>query len=136
VEFKSDGEESYPVLREILENYKEMLTVYTGDHIEERAVTLVITGHRPNDMVSADPVRYAGIDGDLGDLKKPDPTLFPVISDPWWKIAADGGESDDVLVEHFRKLADEAHARGRKIRFYAVPNRTWAWDVMYRAGVD
>jgi hypothetical protein len=135
VEFKSNGEESYSALREILQDYKEMLSVYTPDRIEEKAVTLVITGHRPNDMLSAEPLRYAGIDGDLGDLKKPDPTLFPVISDPWWRISSEG-DKDDILVEHFRKFADAAHARGRKIRFWGVPNKPWAWDVLYRAGVD
>jgi glycerophosphoryl diester phosphodiesterase len=136
IEFKSDGEESYPVLREILENYKEMLSIYTPDRIDEKAVTVVITGHRPNDMLKAEAARYAGIDGDLGDLKKPDATLFPVISDPWWKIAGVDSDSDGIVVEHFKKYADAAHARGRKIRFYGIPNKPWAWDIMYRAGVD
>ncbi len=136
VEFKSDGEQSYPVLREILQNYKEMLSVYTPDRIEERAVTLVITGHRPNDMLKAEAVRYAGIDGDLGDLRKTDRTLFPVISDPWWRIAGVNSERDNIVVERIRKFADAAHARGRKIRFYGVPNKPWAWELLYQAGVD
>lgn len=137
VEFKSDGEESYPVLRLQLQPYLEMLSVYRADRIEEKAVTLVITGRRPNDMLKAEPLRYAGIDGDLRDLGKDDKTLFPVISDDLrnyfnWR----GGRMDSLERERLDRYVARAHAKGRKIRFYGIPNREDAWGLMYAAGVD
>lgn len=137
VEFKSDAEESYSALREQLEPYAEMLTVFTPDRVEEKAVTVVITGHRPNDLLRDEPRRYAGIDGDLGDLEADDETLFPVISDDWAVIERyDGVLGRRVNEERLRRYVRKAHARGRRIRFYGNPDDEEGWELLYDAGVD
>jgi hypothetical protein len=137
VEFKSDGEKSYAVLREQLRPYAEMLTVFTGDKIEEKAVTISITGKRPNDAVAADVPRFAGIDGDVGDLRDEAKALFPTISDDWrslfhWR----GGRLEDLEKAKLERYVREAHKRGRKLRFWGIPDRVEAWDLMRRHGVD
>jgi hypothetical protein len=137
VEFKSDGDESYPVLEKMLEPYREMLTTYYADHIEEGAVTIVITGHRPNDLLRVQSKRWAGIDGDLGDLGEDHPTLFPTISDSWqshfeWRW----GRMDETERHRLARYVERAHAKGRKIRFYAIPDREEAWELLLNAGVD
>ena len=137
VEFKSDGDDSYRLLRRMLEPYREMLSVYTADRIEEKAVTIVITGHRPNDLLRAESLRYAGIDGDLGDEGEDHPTLFPVISDGWgshftWR----GGRMDSRERERLAAYVRRAHDRGRKIRFYGIPDREEGWELLWLAGVD
>jgi len=100
-------------------------------------VTLVITGHRPKDVLRKEPFRYAGIDGDLGDLDKPDQTLFPVISAGWgsrfkWR----GGTMDSLEKARLQSDISKAHAHGRKIRYYAIPDREETWGLLDESGVD
>jgi hypothetical protein len=137
VEFKSNGEKSYSVLCDILKQYQEMLTTFTPDSADQGAVTLVITGHRPKDVLSKEKLRYAAIDGDLGDLDKADKTLFPVISASWssrfqWR----NGPMDSLEKTRLRNDIAKAHAHGRKIRYYAIPDREETWEVLNNAGVD
>lgn len=137
VEFKSNAEDSYRLLEKTLAPYREMLTTYHADHVEEGAVTLVITGHRPNDLLRAQSVRYAGIDGDFGDLGEDHPTLFAMISDSFqshfeWRT----GRIDSIERHRLGRYVESAHARGRKLRLYAIPDREEAWSLLLSAGVD
>jgi hypothetical protein len=137
LDFKSDGEESYAVLQRMLEPYREMLTVYHADRVEEGAVTLVISGRRPDEVLRAQETRYAGIDGRLGDLGEDHPTLWPMISDSFashfeWR----GGRMDPLERERLARYVARAHARGRRLRFYAAPDREDAWELLLNAGVD
>lgn len=136
VEFKSDGEESYRVLRVLLKEYEGMLTAFTPDSIDERAVTVAITGKRPTAALRIEASRLAALDGDLGDLDQPDRNLFPVISDYWWKILGPKGLLDRIAVERLGHYVRRAHSGGRQIRFYGVTNAEWAWRLLYDAGVD
>lgn len=137
VEFKSDADESYLALREILRGYTEMLTAYDTGRIREGAVTLVITGHRPEKLLRAEPLRWAAIDGDLDDLNSPETTLFATISTDWnshftWR----GGRIEPEERRRLAKYVSQAHAHGRKLRFWAIPDRESAWALMYDEGVD
>ena len=137
LDFKSDGERSYALLQRMLEPYREMLTVYHSDRVEERAVTIVISGNRPDDALRAQAVRYAGIDGRLGDLGEDHPTLWPTISDSFashfeWR----GGRMDPLERERLARYVSRAHARGRLLRFFAAPDREDAWELLLGAGVD
>jgi hypothetical protein len=138
IEFKSDGEQSYSVLREMLAPYREMLTIYHKDRIEENAVTISITGHRPNGLLREEELRYAGIDGDLRDLKEPEKTLYPTISENFFLYFPLGGLGDLNKADRKRLkgYVEAAHARGRKIRFWGIPAKERLWDELYAAGVD
>lgn len=137
VEFKSDADESYLALREILRAYTEMLTAYDNGRIREGAVTVVITGHKPEGLMRAEPLRYASIDGDLGDSGSAETTLFTTISADWgahftWR----GGRLETEERRRLAKYVSQAHARGRRIRFWAIPDREEGWALMYDEGVD
>lgn len=137
VEFKSNGEQSYPVLRDILTQYREMLSVYTPEGLEQKAVTVIITGRRPRDLLRAEKVRYAGIDGDLDERGSQEPGLFPAVSASWaanftWRGGAMSAQERARLERYVR----EAHVQRRLLRFYAIPDREEAWDLLHKAGVD
>ena len=83
VEFKSDADESYLALRDILRGYAEILTSYDTGKPHERAVTIVITGHKPESLMRAEPLRWAAIDGDLSDANSPEKDLYATISGSW-----------------------------------------------------
>lgn len=137
LDFKSDGEDSYALLERMLEPYREMLTLYHADRVEEGAVTIVISGHRPEGVLRAQAARYAGLDGRLADLGEDHPTLWPTISDSFashfeWR----GGRMDPLERERLARYVSRAHARGRRLRFYGAPDREDAWELLLNAGVD
>lgn len=137
LDFKSDAEDSYRALEKMLEPYREILTVYHADRVEEGAVTIVISGNRPDDILRAQALRYAGLDGRLGDLGEEHPTLYPTISDSFashfeWR----GGRMDPLERDRLARYVSRAHARGRRLRLYAAPDREDAWELLLNAGVD
>jgi len=144
VDFKSAGEETYIALDTVLAQYEEMLTVVENGLVEKKAVTVIISGNRAWERISGDSTRYAGVDGRLSDLasNRP-PHLMPLISDNWelnftWR--GRGPMPDSERAELWR-IVQEAHAKGRRVRFWATPDqpspeRTALWGELLVAGID
>ena len=55
VELKGDWHTSYPVLREVLKGYTNMLTSFRAGKADTKAVTVIITGHRARKCSPANP---------------------------------------------------------------------------------
>jgi len=139
IDFKTEAKSTYAALRPVLEKYRDILTKFTSSETRTGAVTVVLSGNRPISTVAAERERLVGIDGRLPDLdESPSPHLVPLVSDNWTKFFEWRGEG--VLPESERSklkaFADRAHAEGRKIRFWAVPDTEAGWRVMREAGVD
>lgn len=137
IDFKSDGEDSYAALRERLVPYRSMLTRFRGGKTEPGAVTVVISGSRPRKMLEAEPDRWAALDGDLSDLGHEDASLYATISADWrthftWRT----GRLDDLERRKLARCVERAAARGRPLRFYAIPDREEAWELMLTSGVS
>src|SRR2546429_9713318 len=63
IDVKSEAEETYVALRKVLEGYSEVLTTFHTNAIRTNAITVVISGNRPQATLAAEPVRRAAIDG-------------------------------------------------------------------------
>ncbi|NUM53694.1 MAG: hypothetical protein HUU46_08625 [Candidatus Hydrogenedentes bacterium] len=139
IDFKSEGATTYAALRDVLKKYEQMLTVFENGKIEERAVTVIISGDAPRDVLKAEPRRLAAIDGRLRDLDAPiDPSLTPLISDSWagtFKWNRDGEMPQDIR-DKVKAVVNKAHAGGAVVRFWAIPHREEFWDALLDAGVD
>ncbi len=91
------------------------------------------------ETISADQDRLCGIDGRLSDLQTKMPAdLMPLISDNWrthfrWRGE---GEMPADEQEKLESAVQQAHAAGRRIRFWATPENEQFWKVLARAGVD
>ncbi len=139
IDIKSDGRETYAVLHKVLEGYAEMLTEFRGQETVERAVTALISGHRPIKTIAAQSVRYAAIDGRPPDLdRNPPQNLVPVISASWGSLFESNergimSEEDRIKLE---EIVQRAHGQGRRIRFWALPWGEGIWPVIYDVGVD
>jgi hypothetical protein len=139
VELKSDWRTSYPVLRQVLTNYADVLTTWRDDTREAKAITVIITGHRSQAMFAGETVRYAALDGDLADLNSgKSAELIPWISSDWrqsfkWRGNGQMPEADQA------KLSDivaRAHQQGRRVRFWGAPDQPIFWEAMLTNGVD
>ncbi len=139
VEFKSDWQTSYPVLRELLKQYAGMLTRFRPGAAETKAVRVIITGHRSREMFASEAVRYAGLDGGLADLNSGAPAdLVPWISTDWaqhfkWRGSGPMPEADKLRL---REVVAKAHQQGRRVRFWGAPDRPAFWGEMLANGVD
>jgi glycerophosphoryl diester phosphodiesterase len=135
IDIKSDGETTYRALSKILASFSDLVS----DQKTERAVTVVISGNRAKKLIAADDPRYAGIDGRLADLDSNlDKSLLPLISDRWGSHFDWSGEGDMPAQERekLHALVKTAHSAGRRVRFWATPEKKSVWRELNAAGVD
>jgi hypothetical protein len=139
IDVKSDGESVWPVLRALLSEYREMLTVFRDDGAERRAVTVIISGNRAASLLLADNERLAGLDGRLSDLNLGlRPSVMPWISDNWEGYFKWSGKGKISRRERERLVegVETAHRLGYRVRFWGAPARPAVWEVLRDAGVD
>jgi len=138
IDIKTDNNSTYKALEVLLEKYKDMFTSYTGTTVNPSALSVVISGNRPDPAVmQAPPVRYAAYDGTFADIGKP-ATLVPLVSDDWYTKLKWNGIGDMPAPER-QKLVDfvnAAHAHGQKIRFWNAPDNPATWKELLAANVD
>ena len=139
IDFKSEAEPTYQVLKKELVKYHSMLSSVRDGKLEKRAVTIVISGNRPIETVHNEKERWAAIDGRLTDLESEvSPHMMPWISDNWTKNFKWNGDGH-MPTEERRKLdslVQRAHQRGRRLRWWAAPDREEVWKVFVDAEVD
>lgn len=139
IDIKTDAARTYTQLVKTLEQYEIMLTRFEADHIQTNAVTVIISGNRPRELIRAEKSRLAAYDGRLSDLPANLPPSFaPLISDNWRNHFEWRGEGEFPKVEKQKlgELARQVHAQGKRIRFWAAPDQEVSWRVQIEAGVD
>lgn len=140
IDIKTEANATYAVLRKQLEKHVALLTHFKGAEATPGAVTVVLSGNRPIDVVKAEPERLCGIDGRLKDLEGDAPAaLYPWISDSWRPTFKWGGEGEMPAeeLERLKGIVAKAHAGGHKLRFWGLPaNSDAVWPVLFDAGVD
>lgn len=139
VDIKSDAEVTYAAIRETLNRYRDILTLARDGQVEENAVLVVISGNRPQEMIAADRIRPAGIDGRLADLNTAKASsLMPLISDRWTSHFDWHGDGSMPASERqqLRDIVRRAHQAGRRVRFWATPDDPTVWRELIQAGVD
>lgn len=142
VDIKQDGAAVYRQLQRELEAQPAgLLTRFVDGRSEPGAITVVLSGDRPRDLVAADRDRRCALDGRLADLRAsplPPRELVPWISDQWSKVSDWDGKDAFSAAERSRlgELIAMAHAQGRELRFWGAPDRPEAWRMLLECGVD
>jgi hypothetical protein len=139
IDIKDDGRTTYARLRDVLGEYKDILTSFTNDSTTEGAVTVIISGSCPTEMILAESPRLAAIDGRPGDLEaNPNPHTHPLISESWlslfdWKGS---GPFPEDQAAKLKAMVEKAHANGQRVRFWGLPLKGEVNNVLYDMGVD
>ncbi|MGW6299845.1 phosphatidylinositol-specific phospholipase C/glycerophosphodiester phosphodiesterase family protein [Peribacillus butanolivorans] len=144
IDIKSEDKATYEEIDKQLVEYKKMLTKFSKSKVNQGAVTVIISGNRPRELMENQKVRYATFDGRMSDLGSDAPNEFiPVISDNWTKYFTwqGVGEMPQAEREKLDHIVKTAHANGQMVRFWAtpdaaLPSREAVWDEMLKAGVD
>jgi hypothetical protein len=141
IDAKSDAASTYTALKQTLQPYHDLLTVFKGDTIQPGAITIVISGNRDRKTMANEPLRYAALDGRLQDLDAnppPPASLVPWVSAAWtsvFKWRGTGPMSDEDAAK-LKSLVEKAHAQKRLIRFWETPDNPTTWKLLSNAGVD
>lgn len=146
VDVKSGSRRTGAALAKVLERYRDILTTFTATTVTPGAVTVVVTGNRPRDLLTDDGERLAAVDGRLADLEPAQPVpaaRIPMVSERWGEVFRWNGVGRMPADQRARLagLAATAHAQGRRLRFFDTPARTAAvrsnvWRTELDAGVD
>ncbi|GGE28169.1 hypothetical protein GCM10011571_32840 [Marinithermofilum abyssi] len=144
IDIKTEGESTYRALHQELREYQNMLTVFGPDGVKKGAVTCIVSGNRPRELMESQRIRYAGYDGRMSDLGSGASNRFmPIISDKWqnhfvWQGVGPMPENER---KKLHEMVSTAHANGQKVRFWAtpdqpLPNREAVWKELMKAKVD
>lgn len=139
IDFKNDGAVTLELLAAALAPHRAWLTRFHPEGIDGGAVTIVISGSVPRAHITMNQERWWAIDGRVSDLGEgSSPALIPWISAAWSSIfrarkSADWNADDARIL---RRLVTQAHAEGRRIRFWATPADPGLWLHQIEAGVD
>jgi len=144
IDFKTGGTETYRALDRVLQDYASMLTTVIDGQVTKRNITVIISGNRDWATIRADRTRYAGVDGRINNLGSTDPAhLMPLISENWNSHYKWRGQGPMPAEEHAKltRFVKQAHAQGRKVRFWATPDkpgpaRDRLWTTLREVGVD
>ena len=139
VDVKSAAGPTYAALHAVLAGYAELLTEFRDGTRTPRAVTVIISGNRDEAALRAQAVRFAAMDGRKAHLDSDAPAeLIPWISENW-RTFSTWNWSGPMPAEVRAALGEwvsKARARGRRLRFWNVPDSPAAWKQLTEAGVD
>jgi len=149
IDVKGDANSTYAALEKRLHDprYSFLFSVYAFGHVKKRAVTAVISGGRPKDVMLGQKFRLAFYDGRIKDQNDlgigSDPRVTPLVSDSWTGLFTWTGDGPFPAEERAKlhDLVKRAHAAGQRVRFWATPDaagpgRDALWKELVAAGVD
>lgn len=139
IDIKNNGAKTFEVLQKKLTQYPDVFSVVDGGKLTKKAVRVIVSGDRAFDLIAKTSPRHAAIDGRLTDLDSPHSVdLMPLISDNWrqhFQWRGKGQIPPDEL-QRLKDVVAKAHAAGRRIRFWGIPDTPAVWKMMNDAEVD
>lgn len=143
IDVKSGAEATWAALDPVLAGYDDILTEFSDGTTTPGEVTAVISGGRALETMAAAPLRYAAVDGRIGDESEPVPatvpaSLVPLVSQNWGLLFVwvEGEPFNTEQQAQLQAYVDEAHAAERIVRFWSTRDTPESWAVLAAAQVD
>ncbi len=140
IDIKSDARQTFARILEKLEPFAELLVRDPESPNKSPPLRIVISGNRDYQQIADHNLGWTRIDGRMTtDLESElSVDVMPVLSDAWhthfqWR---GNGPMPSDQYQRLRELVAASHARGRKVRFWATPERPEMWRVLREVGVD
>jgi hypothetical protein len=140
IDIKTNAGNTYEALKPLLEKYRSILTGLEDGKITYRAVTVVLSGHKPYNAIGNEPDRLAFIDEDLRKVSR-DTTMtnmFTMASCKYSRMLKWDGKGIFPVAERNKlcSFVALAHRMGEKVRLWASPEKKAVWDELLHCGVD
>lgn len=140
IDIKTDATATYESLLAELEPYQEMLTRIEDGILQPGAITLIISGNRPVDILSLQKNRYCFVDGRINERGiQFTNTLTPIVSDNWKRFFGHIAGSNKIPkrdLEILKLMVDLTHSQGKKLRLWNTPENKNIWTQLLNVGVD
>ncbi|MFT6213651.1 MAG: hypothetical protein ACJAS3_000035 [Roseivirga sp.] len=140
IDFKTEGESTYNALKPLLQKYESILSVVDkGSRQIDKPVLVFISGNRPITTMLSEGINLATLDGRPSDLGKGiSSKKMPVISQNFDQFSRWNGvgEMPDKDKLGITDLINTAHAEGKKVRLWAIPDMSNAWKALMDLGLD
>jgi len=140
IDIKTNANDTYEALKPLLEKYSSILTHLEDGKVVYGAVTVVLSGHKPYDMIGSEQSRLAFIDEDLRKVSR-DTTMtnmFTMASCKYSRMLKWDGKGAFPVAERNKlcTFVAIAHRMGEKVRLWASPEKKAVWDELLKCGVD
>ena len=139
IDIKSDANKTYTALVLLLEKYKSMLSVYENGEIKLRNVTVVITGHKPYNLIKGENNRIVFMDENLKQAGNDSSrNIYPIASCKYSKLLKwkGKGEITESEIQRLVYYVAQAHKNGRKVRLWGSPENKVVWGELLKCNVD
>lgn len=139
IDVKTDAKATYAAVDRVLARYGDMLSAARDGKFQAGAVTVILSGNRDQETIKRQKVCYVGIDGRPADLDSEAPAhQIPWISTSWASVFRWMGEGPMPSAERdkLKEFVAKAHRHGRKVRFWATPEKPQVWKELLAADVD
>jgi len=118
-----------------------MLTNYEEERINKKAVSVMVTGNRPLELLKAASFRLVCVDGRVEDLGKGfSTTLMPLVSGSYTKLFGRFSKYRNNLnlqqQEVLRKLALRTKQEGKMLRLWNSPESEKVWATLLECGIS
>ncbi len=140
VDIKSNAERTYKALKKQLLPFKSILSSYDNGKVIIRNLTIVLSGHRPINVLENETTRFVFADEDLrksGNIKN-NQDMYTMASCKYSRLISWKGKGQVPEEQKFRlnDLVLKAHAEGKKVRLWASPENEKVWSFLRVCGVD
>ena len=140
IDIKSGSDSTYSALMVLLEKYKDILSGYNHGTLHQGAVTIVLSGHKPYQMIQSEQNRYAFIDEDLRRANRDTlgANVYQMASCKYSNLLKWDGKGA-IPNDEQKKLCAYvaiAHKYGEKVRLWASPEKAVVWKELLKCGVD
>lgn len=139
IDIKSDAQKTYTELKQVLEKYRPMLSSYNNGKFSPGAITIVLSGHKPYDMIKSEQNRLAFLDEDLRKVARDTIAHVATMASCKyskllkWKGSGNISEHERVKLCNFVSMA---HKNGDQVRLWGSPDNKAVWKEMLNCGVD
>lgn len=135
IDIKTEAKTTYLALKKVVKNYPSLLCTSSGNC----PVQIFLSGNRPLAMIAKEGYAGLAVDGHTTDVGKGFYSeLIPVISDNYKNWSSWNGRTKLTVkdLHRIRKLAQQVHAEGKKLRLWAIPDNELTWGALLDSGVD
>ncbi len=133
IDFKTSGDETYLALKELLNKYAHLFTVYNKSTIIKHApIQVLISGGTPSASLLSD-TNFVTFDQSFSAVNNPYVTR---VSQSWSSVFHCKKTLNKKDVVHLKALVIQAHSAGKQIRFWAIPDNPKIWKVLLENNVD
>lgn len=139
IDIKSDANKTYTALLILLEKYKSILSGYEDGQTTFRNVTIVLSGHKPYELVKQKDSRYVFMDEDLKKASEDSTNnMFPMASCKYSSVLKWKGKGviPEIELHKLEYYVTQAHNNGRKVRLWASPENKMVWSELLKCNVD